>query len=75
MLPLSGETCIDSFTPALRGDVDFDGRLDAMDSVIANCVVSGMLTNGLSLRLADTNNNVAADENDVLRFERSGLMI
>ena len=55
--------------------MDFDGRLDAMDSVIANCVVSGMLTNGLSLRLADTNNNGAADENDVLRFERSGLMI
>lgn len=55
--------------------MDFDCRLDAMDSVIANCVVSGMLTDGLSFRLADTNNNGAADENDVLRFERSGLMI
>ena len=75
MLPLSGETCIDSFAPALRGDMDFDCRLDAMDSVIANCVVSGMLTDGLSFRLADTNNNGVADENDVLCFERSGLMI
>ena len=75
MLPLSGETCIDSFAPALRGDMDFDGRLDAMDSVIANCVVSGMIADGLSLRLADADNNGAADENDVRFLEENGLMI
>ena len=74
-LLFSGETCIDSFTPALRGDMDFDGKLDAMDAVIADCAVSGMITDGIFLRIADVNNDKITDENDVCVLENCGLYI
>ena len=55
--------------------MDFDGKLDAMDAVIADCAVSGMITDGISLRIADVNNDKTTDENDVCILENCGLYV
>lgn len=60
--------CIDTFTPALRGDMNFDGSLNGMDAVIVNCVKSAMLTDNLSVKLSDADGNgtVNSDDTDLL---------
>lgn len=59
---------IDTFTPALRGDMNLDGILNGMDAVIVNCVVNTMLTDNLSVKLSDADGNgtVNGDDTDLL---------
>lgn len=64
---------IDSFAPAMRGDVNFDGQLDGMDAVICNCAVNGMISEELIYKLADIDKSGAVDENDFSVLVMCGL--
>lgn len=64
---------VDTFTPALRGDVNFDGNLDGMDAVIVNCVVNAMLNDNLTTKLSDADGSGTVNENDVDLLIQYGL--
>lgn len=59
---------VDTFTFALRGDVNLDGNLDGMDAVIVNCAVNNMLNDNLTVKLSDADGNgtVNNDDKDLL---------
>ncbi len=70
-----GDICIDTFTLALLGDTDLDGEVNAMDAVIADCIVNSMLNDTLSTKLSDVDKNGVVTEDDVLVLEESGLFM
>ena len=64
---------VDAFTPALRGDMNFDGSLNSMDAVIINCVVSGMLTDNLTVKLSDADGNGTVNSDDADLMKQYGV--
>lgn len=62
----------------LYGDMDRDGKIDGMDSVIADAIRNGMDvfdSNGVLPKAADCNRNETVDENDVYLIAESGLFV
>lgn len=64
---------IDSFEPVTRGDMNRDGQLDGTDAVKAACVEGGMLTDVLSIKLADANGDGIVNTEDIEKLSRMGI--
>lgn len=65
--------CVDKFKIIARGDINLDGKLDGMDAVEAACVVGGMNSDALAVKLADVNFDKAVDSGDVSTLENLGI--
>lgn len=70
---LYNSVCVDSFEAVLRGDLNFDGRLNGMDAVICNCVVNSMISDSLTIKLSDADGNGETNDNDVSVLLQYGL--
>ncbi|HAY73217.1 MAG TPA: hypothetical protein DCY31_05085, partial [Ruminococcaceae bacterium] len=70
---VQNDICIDSFQPVTRGDMNRDGVLDGTDAVIAACVGGGMLSDRLSVKLADANNDGKVNSEDIEKLNRMGI--
>lgn len=64
---------IDTFDPVMRGDVDFDGNLDAMDAVIVDCVINEMLNEKLVIKVSDTDGSGTVNEADADMLIKLGI--
>lgn len=64
---------IDSFLPVTRGDMNHDGVLDGTDAVIAACVDGRMLSDRLSVKLADANGDGKVNNEDIEKLNRMGI--
>ncbi len=64
---------VDTFDPVLRGDVNLDGHLNGMDAVIVNCVINEMLTDKLTVRVADADGSGTVNGSDVELLTEYGL--
>lgn len=66
------------FDGMLYGDLDRNGIVNAMDSIIASAIAEGMIvadTKGIFPVAADCNRNGTLDENDIDMITKSGLYI
>ena len=64
---------VDSFETVLRGDLNYDSKLDGMDAVICNCVMKSIIDDSFAIKLSDTDGNGTTDSNDVILLEQYGL--
>lgn len=64
---------VDSFTPVLRGDVNFDGELNGMDAVVVDCVINSMLSDVMTIKLSDADGNGTINKDDVDLLAQYGL--
>ena len=72
----NGET-VNSYTVALRGDIDADSYSDGIDSVMISCIMQGILDesnlSAAQLAAADVNSDGIIDETDVNLAAAKGL--
>lgn len=68
---------IDSLTVVVRGDVNGDGRIDGMDSVISRAIAGGMLGTGnataAQMTAADVNLDGTVTSIDAEHLDLAGL--
>ena len=53
--------------------MNHDGVLDGTDAVIAACVDGGMLSDRLSVKLADANGDGKVNNEDIEKLNRMGI--
>lgn len=72
---VSDGICGAEYTIVIFGDTNGDGRYDASDAVIANCIAAGMKFNDAVNMAADCNHDGVVNDLDVKLLEQAGIIL